>query len=288
METNLGRVIQLIAALLMTAGTPAMADGHGERLTAALRAQPAEARARYVYRRPAQTLEFFGVKPGMTVVEVLPGRGWYSKVLLPYLGSEGQLIGADYTWDMLPLFGFYSDARLEAKKTWVDTWPRRAEDWRGVDGASVSAFVLGSMPDAVKGSADVVLLIRALHNLARFEQRGGYLTSGLTDVYDVLKPGGVVGVVQHHARDDRPDEWANGSNGYLKKSFVIARMEAAGFKYVGETDINTNPKDRPGDSDFVWRLPPPLPTSRQNTELRGQMEAVGESNRMTLKFVKPE
>ena len=94
-----------------------------------MRAQPAEARTRYVYRHPAQTLEFFGVEPGMTVVEVLPGRGWYSKILLPYLGSEGQLIGADYTWDMLPLFGFYSDARLEAKKTWVDTWPRRAEDW---------------------------------------------------------------------------------------------------------------------------------------------------------------
>ena len=288
MRSNPGRIIQLMAALLMTAGTSAMADGQGERLTAALRAQPAEARARYVYRHPAQTLEFFGVNPGMTVVEVLPGRGWYSKILLPYLSSEGQLIGADYTWDMLPLFGFYSDAQLEAKKTWVESWPRRAENWRGEDGASVSAFVLGSMPDAVNGGADVVLLIRALHNLARFEQQGGYLTSGLTDVYDVLKPGGVVGVVQHHARDDRPDGWANGSNGYLKKSFVIARMEAAGFKYAGETDINTNPKDQPGDNDFVWRLPPTLATSRQNPELRRQMEAVGESNRMTLKFSKPK
>jgi len=288
MQSNLGRVIQMMTALLMTTGTPALADGHSEQLAAALHAQPTEARARFVYRHPAGTLEFFGVEPGMTVVEVLPGGGWYSKILLPYLGSEGHLIGADYTWDMLPLFGFYSDAQLEAKKTWVETWPRRAEDWRGVDGASVSAFVLGSMPDAVKGSADVVLLIRALHNLARFEQQGGYLTSALTDVYDVLKPGGVVGVVQHHARDDRPDEWANGSNGYLKKSFVIARMQAAGFKYVGATDINTNPKDQPGDSDFVWRLPPTLATSRGNPELRRQMEAVGESNRMTLKFVKPE
>ena len=288
MQSNLGRVVQFMTALLMAAGTPVMADGHGERLTAALRAQPAEARARYAYRHPSQTLEFFGVKPGMTVVEVLPGGGWYSKILLPYLGSRGHLIGADYTWDMLPLFGFYSNAQLEAKKTWVDSWPRRAESWRGKDGASVSAFVLGSMPDSVKGSADMVLLIRALHNLARFERRGGYLTSGLTDVYNVLKPGGVVGVVQHHARDDRPDEWANGSNGYLKKSFVIARMEATGFKFVGESDINANPKDQPGNSDFVWRLPPSLATSRQNPELRRQLQAVGESNRMTLKFIKPE
>ena len=93
------------------------------------------------------------------------------------------------------------------------------------------------MPDSLRGSVDTVLLIRALHNLARFEKRGNYLNTALKDAYDILKPGGVVGVVQHHARNDRPDEWANGSNGYLKKSFVIARMEAAGFEFVREVKV---------------------------------------------------
>ena len=288
MRSNIGRVMQLMTALLMTAGTPAMADGHNERLTAALHAQSAEARARFAYRHPAGTLEFFGVEPGMTVVEVLPGGGWYSKILLPYLGPEGQLIGADYPLDIFVNLGFFSDEWLEERKAWTNTWPPEAETWRGKDGASVSAIVLDSVPASARGSVDVVLLIRALHNLARFDQQGDYLTSALTNLYDVLKPGGVVGVVQHHARDDRPDEWANGSRGYLKKSFVVARMEAAGFKFAGESDINTNPKDQPGDNDIVWRLPPTLVTSRGNPELRQQMEAVGESNRMTLKFIKPE
>ena len=287
MRSNLGRVIHLMAALLMTAGTPVMADGHGEQLIAALRAQPADARARFAYRHPAQTLEFFGVKPGMTVVEVLPGGGWYTRILLPYLGPDGQLIGADYPSDIYAHLGFFSDEWLENRKTWIETWPPEAETWGGENGASVNAFTIGAMPDSLRGSVDTVLLIRALHNLARFEKRGNYLNTALKDAYDILKPGGVVGVVQHHARNDRPDEWANGSNGYLKKSFVIARMEAAGFEFVGESDINANPKDQPGDSDFVWRLPPTLVTSRQNPQLREQLQAVGESNRMTMKFIKP-
>ena len=288
MQSNLGRVVQFMTALLMATGTPALADGHSERLATALHAQSAEARARFAYRHPVGTLEFFGVKPGMTVVEVLPGEGWYSKILLPYLGPDGQLIGADYPLDIFVNLGFFSNEWLEERKTWTNTWPREAETWRGKDGASVSAIALGSIPASARGSVDAVMLIRALHNLARFDQQGDYLTTALTNVYDILKPGGIVGVVQHLARVERPDDWANGSRGYLKKSFVIARMEAAGFKFAGESDINANPKDQPGDSDIVWRLPPTLVTSRGDPELRQQMEAVGESNRMTLKFIKPE
>ena len=84
-----------------------------------------------------------------------------------------------------------------------------------------------------------------------------------------------------------PDEWASGSNGYLKKDFIIVQMEKAGFEYVDASDINANPKDQPTESDFVWRLPPSLGTSGDNPELRAEMEAIGESNRMTLKFRKP-
>ena len=107
-------------------------------------------------------------------------------------------------------------------------------------------------------------------------------------MHRVLKPGGIVGVVQHHARDDMPDAWADGNNGYLKTGFLIGVMEAAGFEYVGSSDINANPNDQPTDEDFVWRLPPGLATSRDNPELEAEMRAIGESNRITLKFVKPE
>ena len=88
-------------------------------------------------------------------------------------------------------------------------------------------------------------------------------------------------------RDEMPDEWAGGQNGYLKKAFVIDRMKAAGFEYVGASDINVNDKDQPADSDIVWRLPPSFATSADNPELQAEMRAIGESNRMTLKFRKP-
>ena len=103
-----------------------------------------------------------------------------------------------------------------------------------------------------------------------------------------LHLGGVLGVVQHHARDDVSDEWANGSHGYMKKQFVIDRVVAAGFEFVAESDVNANPKDRPTGDDVVWRLPPTFATSRDDEELKAKYAAIGESNRMTLKFRKPE
>jgi predicted methyltransferase len=103
----------------------------------------------------------------------------------------------------------------------------------------------------------------------------------------VLKPGGVLGVVQHEARPDMPDDFATGSGGYLKKAFIIEHMEAAGFEFVEDSDINENPQDQPAEGDVVWRLPPTLATTREDPEGREAMEAIGESNRMTLKFRKP-
>lgn len=272
--------------LLASITTTAAADS--ERLAAVLNAQPAEVQARYGWRHPQETLEFFGVAPGMTVVEALPGSGWYTRILLPYLGLGGRLVGADYSLDMYPLFGFFSEEQLKEKDTWVAQFTADAGEWAGEDGAAVAAFVFGKMPEAMKGQADAVLFIRALHNLARFEGQGGFLTAALKDAYDVLKPGGIVGVVQHQAGDAMSDDWANGSHGYLKQDFVIQRMEAAGFEFLGASDINHNEKDQPGADDMVWRLPPTLATSRDNPELRAEMEAIGESNRMTLKFRKPD
>ncbi|MCZ6870782.1 MAG: methyltransferase [Gammaproteobacteria bacterium] len=252
-----------------------------------LNAQPTEVKARYPYRHPEETLEFLGITPGMTVVEVLPSGGWYTKLLLPYLGAEGKLVGADYPRAIWPMFGSMSEEALSAKETWVVDWTAEAETWRTSGDAEVAGFVHGAMPESMRGTADAVLLIRALHNLSRFESEGGFLTQTIRDSYLALKPGGVAGVVQHHARDEMPDDWANGSNGYLKKDFIIVQMEKAGFEYVDASDINANPKDQPTESDFVWRLPPSLGTSGDNPELRAEMEAIGESNRMTLKFRKP-
>ena len=278
----------LLPACLALAATAQAGGVDSERLAAVLDQQPDDMKARYAYRHPQETLEFFGIEPGMLVVEALPGQGWYTKILLPYLGTEGQLIGADYSMDMYPLFGFFSEERLEKQATWVEDFPEGASEWAGENGACVAAFSFGAIPEDMKGVADAVLLVRALHNLARFESEGGFLTAALTNVYESLKPGGIVGVVQHEAREDMPDDWAGGQNGYLKKSFVIEKMEEFGFEYVGSSDVNQNGKDRPGDSDIVWRLPPTLATSRDNPELREEMKAIGESNRMTLKFRKPE
>jgi predicted methyltransferase len=284
----MSKILLSLTALISVFSQAALAGtADSEKLAAVLAAQPEEVQARYTWRHPQETLEFFGIKPGMTVVEALPGGGWYSKLILPYLGTDGHLIGADYSMDMYPLFGFFSEERLKEQANWVETFPGKAAAWGGDSGASVTAFSFGSMPDSMKGTADAVVFIRAMHNLARFEGQGGFMTAALQNAFDVLKPGGTLGVVQHQARDEMPDEWAGGQNGYLKKDFVIEVMQNAGFKYVESSDINANPKDQPTDQDIVWRLPPSMVTSRDNPELRAEMEAIGESNRMTLKFRKP-
>lgn len=275
--------------LSLALGGSALADGaDSDRLAAVLAAQPPEVQARYQWRHPQETLTFFGITPGMTVVEALPGEGWYTKILLPYLGPQGGYIGANYATDMWPLFGFFSAERLKENETWVVDFTAEASVWAGADGPKVAAFVLGSMPESMQGTADAVLFVRALHNLARFEGQGGFLTAALQDAFAVLKPGGVVGVVQHEARAAMPDTWAGGRNGYLKRDFVIARFEQAGFEFLGASEINQNEKDQPDETDVVWRLPPTLATSGEDPALRAQLEAIGESNRMTLKFRKPD
>lgn len=280
-------ILSTLLAGSLLAGTSATLAAENS-IATALTAQPDEVQARYQYRNPQQTLDFFGIKPGMTVVEALPGGGWYSKILLPALGATGKLVGADYPQALWPNFAWMKPEAIEAKKTWPDTWTAEAETWRGADSATVSAFQFANMPTDLNGSADAVLFIRALHNLARFEEKGGFLSAALNDTMAALKPGGIVGIVQHQAREDRPDAWADGSSGYLKKSYVKSKMLEAGFEYIGETAVNENPRDLAGEGDIVWRLPPSLNGARDDAELRAAMEAIGESNRMTLLFKKPE
>lgn len=275
----LKRSIFLVLLSCLIASSASAAD-----LATVLGAQPAQTQARYGTRHPLQTLEFFGIKPGMTVIEALPGGGWYSRIISQYLGSGGRLIGADYAYAMYPMFNFYDDAYLEAKKSWTTTWKKDAAEFGD---AAVDAFLFGSMPSSIDGEADAILFIRATHNLARFEGNGGYLTSALADAHQALKSGGIVGVVQHMAPADASDAWANGSNGYIKKQFVIDKFTAAGFTFVGESDVNINPADKPTEDDFVWRLPPSLATSKDKPALAASYRSVGETSRMTLLFKKP-
>ena len=259
---------------------------HHEGLGAILAAQPDEARARYQYRHPQETLDFFGIEPGMTVVDTLPGSVWYTGILLSYLGAEGAVIGATYAAEMWPLMGYDNPDFLAGRKTWVDDWTAEAESWRDSESAGVSAFIFGSLPKSMHGSADAVLFVRALHNMAYPTPDARHLKAAIRDAYDVLKPGGIVGVVQHHARDNMSDKWASGENGYLKKGYVIDAMEAAGFELVDESDINANSKDMPTEEQHVWRLPPSY-DGATTPEAKAAVDAIGESNRMTLKFRKP-
>ncbi len=258
-----------------------------EGLAAVLDAQPDEVKARYKYRNPQQTLEFFGIESGMTVVEGYPGGGWYTKILMQHLGPDGTLLAANYDLEIFPLI--WDDADWYAEQAaWADNWPERTSDWGGESGASTRPFYLGSMPDDLAGTADAVFFSRVIHNLVRFQNagEGEFYDAALADVFKVLKPGGVFGIVQHRAPDDKSDKWADGNRGYLKQQFVIDSVEAAGFEFVEASDINLNPKDQPGRRDDVWRLPPSFGTSN-NDRQRAKFAEIGESSRMTLKFVKP-
>ncbi len=281
----------LVAACAAEGTAPAVAEPasavDSEKLAAVLALQPDERKERYGSRHPQETLEFFGIEPGMTVVEVLPGRGWYSPILAAYLGEEGKLVGVDYPLDLWPNFPFATEKFIAGRRDWVNTWPESAAEWPGEGKAPVMATRLDEMPDEMTNSVDAVLFIRALHNLNRFEAKGNFRTVALAESLRVLRPGGIVGVVQHRAPDDAADEWADGSRGYLKQANVIAVFEAAGFEFVAESGINANPRDIPGETDIVWRLPPSLNTSKEKPELRAEYQAIGESNRMTLLFMKP-
>lgn len=269
-----------------TSSAPEMAKPDTS-LAGILAAQADEVKARYAFRHPQETLEFFGIKPGMTVVEVLPGEGWYSQILVPYLGQQGKLIGQDYDSDMWKNFDWASEEFIAGRKNWPAEWVGNAVGWANGKGAAASAFTISDTPDSLHGTVDAVLFIRALHNLHRFEDKGQHFTRTLAKTLQLLKAGGVVGIVQHEAPEEKTDEWADGSRGYLKKSQLVAKMEQAGFEFVAESAINTNAKDQPGEEDIVWRLPPSLATSKENEELKQQLTAIGESNRMTLLFRKP-
>lgn len=248
-----------------------------------IESRDAKDRARDVYRNPRETLAFFELEPEMRVLEVLPGGGWYTRILAPYLAPQGELYAANYADSMWPLFGFFSEERIAERKQSMIDWPKTIAEIGGELKGEGSAF--GNIPAAWDESFDHVLLIRALHNLSRFEAEAQTLSNAIADIYRVLKPGGKVGVVQHKAPEYASDEWATGKNGYLKKSAVIDLFQKNGFKLKSESAINNNILDNPVEEDNVWRLAPSL-RGHDDDASKQKAAAIGESDRMTLLFVK--
>jgi predicted methyltransferase len=280
------KLLMASAALAMLgAAVPAAAnhhEKHGAAMTdATLQAilnheRRADDKARDVYRHPAETLSFFGVKPGQTVVEYGPGGGWYTRVLAPYLAASGQYIAinADSSDSS------FSDRAREARtKGWPESFPEAAAKWTGVDTGKILAFESDEMPDDMKGKVDRILIFRSLHGMLN----GNRADSELRALRDMLADDGMVGIVQHRAKKDASYAMSNGSKGYLKQASVVALFELNGFELVSESEINANPADKSDYERGVWTLPPVLASGDTD---KAKYQAIGESDRMTLLFKK--
>jgi predicted methyltransferase len=226
--------------------------------------------ARDPYRHPLEVISFFGIREDSTVVEILPGSaGYYLEILAPYLRDKGTYIAADrdeaapaaYVEDHRKLLG-----RLAAEPGLYDK-------------VQVSAFNAGRHQIAPPASVDVVLSFRNIHNwIARDE-----LEESLRVFRQALKPGGVFGIVGHRGRDELPQE-AQTKDGYVRQDAAIALIEKAGFRFDGSSEINANPRDTKDHPAGVWTLPP---TYRLKDQDRARYQAIGESDRFTLRFIRP-
>lgn len=222
--------------------------------------------ARDQYRNPAATLAFFGLEPGQTVVELWPGGGWYTEILAPHANAGGGTYYAAAPWER----------GLNRIKEWQGAKPELYGNIKLAEFPNA-----GANPKVADGSADLVLTFRNVHNW-RF---GGAdnTANAFRQIFAMLKPGGTLGVVEHRLNEGQPVAMEEKS-GYMKESSVIAFAEAAGFKLVARSEINANPKDTKDYEKGVWTLPPNL---REGEKDREKYLAIGESDRMTLKFVKP-
>ncbi len=272
----MSRTPALLASLLcaFAVAVPAFATDAGgvdAALTQAIKGswrEPANA-ARDQYRHPRETLEFFGLKPDMTVVQLWPGTGWYTEILAPVLKDHGQLIDA-----AVPPRGENESDNTVRYLAKLKKDPAVYGKVKVVDFSPPAKMALG--PD---GSADMVLTFRNLHNW----QGRGQLDNVFQTAFKVLKHGGVFGVCEHRAAAGKTVDQTYDS-GYMPVDYVIQEAEKAGFKLAGQSEINANPKDTKDYPKGVWTLPP---TYTLGDKDRAKYAAIGESDRMTLKFVKP-
>jgi predicted methyltransferase len=227
-------------------------------------------RARDQYRHPAETLAFFGIRPTDTVVEIWPGGGWYTEILAPYLAASGRLIAAAPAG---------KGAEGLAKR--LDANPAL---FGKVERANFPTVLGGT--GVAPGTADAVLTFRNVHNWGMGylqPERTPYSEAAFAELFAMLKPGGVLGIEDHRLPEDASAEREK-SSGYIKVSTVRAMAEKAGFQFVAASEVNANPKDTTDWPEGVWTLPPTLALGDTD---RNKYTAIGESDRMTLKFVKP-
>lgn len=231
-----------------------------------------ENKARDTYRHPAETLRFFEVDPTMTVVEISPGRGWYTEILAPYMNGRGTLI----------LAAPNEDNESEHLRTSAQEMKAKVAAQKALYGApQFTVFAPPKIvgPIAPAGTADRVLTFRNIHNWVGT----GSAEAAFKEFYTALKPGGILGVVEHRARGKKKQD-PKAKSGYIREDYVIKLAEKAGFKLVGKSEINANPKDTTNHPEGVWTLPPAL---RLKDKDRAKYVEIGESDRMTLKFMKP-
>lgn len=235
-----------------------------------------EDRARDAQRHPAETLAFFQVRPGMTVVDYMPAGGWYSRILIPYLGEQGTYMSLNP--ELHPeMTGYWDTYRGTAEK-----FPAEARGWVGDEGARVLGANTDTVPEQLAGTADRFLIFREIHNMRRF----GWLHDTLMTARTLLKDDGLLGVVQHRAKADAPASYTLGDMGYQREKDVIAIFDAYGFDLVAKSEINANPQDPANWEGGVWTLPPGYRGVGENAARRAELDAVGESDRMTLLFRK--
>ncbi|MGA0024715.1 MAG: class I SAM-dependent methyltransferase [Burkholderiales bacterium] len=229
-------------------------------------------RLRDKYRHPRETLQFFGLKPGLTVVEIWPGGGWYSEIIGPVLRDGGKYYLAHYAIEDPGLAGWQREVREKQQQ--------RVTEQSAIYGKPV--FTSFGPPEhsaiAPAGSADMVLTFRNVHNWSSRKAD----QAAFNAFYAALKPGGVLGVVEHRAKPGTTFERMV-KTGYMTEAYVIELAERAGFKLLEKSEINANPKDSTDHPNGVWTLPPMM-RGRLDPE---KYRAIGESDRMTLKFAKP-
>ena len=269
-----GLILILTFALLQSAFA---ADPAADVTTALQKAVTGEHRspenvARNQYRHPVETLSFFGIRPEMTVVEISPGGGgWYTEVLAPFLREQGKLIAANY--DSSSEIEYY---RVNAAK-YLDKLKSRPDLY---DRVSVIEFSPPKKSElATAASVDMVVTFRNVHNWIE----AGNEAQVFSAMFKALKPGGTLGLVEHRGKPDMVGkQWAK--QGYVAEAETIRLAEQAGFKLAQRSEINANPKDTKDYPKGVWTLPPSLEEGDKDRE---KYLGIGESDRMTLKFIKP-
>ena len=281
MRRTLLPILALAIAAPALVAVPAVSKPASSKINAELAAAVANPlrdkdRARDIYRKPAETLTFFQITPDMKVGEYAPGGEWYSRLLGLYLGPKGKLVGLYFD----PASGAFNEAQQKGIRDGAAKYPADIAGWSGIPADRFSAYTLDAVPAAEKGTFDRIVVMRMMHNLLRWNIADREIKA----MRDQLKPGGMIGIEQHRAKANAPFSYTDGSKGYLREKDVIAFMELNGFEYVGSSKANANPKDPANWPDGVWTLPPALRGAKDEDKPR--LQAIGESDRMTLLFRK--